>query len=746
MTIFGLSSLTILITNTALAVFLLLRSRGQKLALLWGIFCITIAFWGLGGLKFSLAKTKEEACFWWQVAYIGPILAPAVYCHFVVNLLKLKKRVLLIIIYFLSFVTLGINFFANELFLGDFRYVFNQFYWHDWFKNKNIIFLLWYILIYSGVVGYFMFLLVKRYRQSSGFLKNQLKYCILGSIIGWLGPIGDYLVVFRIDIYPYSNFFIGIYTFIILYAITKYRLMDVTLTLTRAGIFIFIYTLILGIPFVIAVNYRIWLVDLFGMYWWMAPLGLMGLLATFGPYLYIYLERRAEGRLLKEQRLYQQTLKQASTGMTRIRNLRKLLNLIAHIVTSTVKISYIAVYLYDEQTNEYVLHVSRDKGRTSVSKLSNDNFLVQWLIRNHDVLIYEEVKRRFQDTNFEGYKYIEEEMKALTAAVIIPSFLEDKFMGLFVLGDKLSGQMYTTDDLNVFQVLASQAALAIENARFYEEAKEMHEQISQAEKMATIGTMADGLSHQLNNRFYALSLIAGNTIDTIKLTDTSKCTPEVSHMIHEINHALGRIQSNVIQGGEVVRGLLKYSRRDEVGFEAIELNAILNNSVEMVQYKIKLSEIDITRDFTELPKIRGNMVQLEEVFFNFIDNAYDSIVERRTILKEEGYRGRVTIAARQKDEEMLEIIVEDNGMGVKIDDAKKVFTPFFTTKTSSRKGTGLGLYVIKRIVIDMHKGKISFESDHKVGTRFILELPLATASDKNPPEADPADNPRNDSG
>jgi signal transduction histidine kinase len=64
-------------------------------------------------------------------------------------------------------------------------------------------------------------------------------------------------------------------------------------------------------------------------------------------------------------------------------------------------------------------------------------------------------------------------------------------------------------------------------------------------------------------------------------------------------------------------------------------------------------------------------------------------------------------------------------MGVKQEDIEKVFTPFFTTKTSSRKGTGLGLYVIRRIITDTHKGKIAFESAHKVGTRFIIELPIA---------------------
>jgi signal transduction histidine kinase len=277
----------------------------------------------------------------------------------------------------------------------------------------------------------------------------------------------------------------------------------------------------------------------------------------------------------------------------------------------------------------------------------------------------------------------------------------------------------------VFEVLASQAALAIENAQFYEDAKEMQSQIAQAEKIATIGTMADGLSHQINNRFYALSLIAGDSIDTIKTADTSKCSPEVKEMIDSINHALERIQANVVQGGEVVRGLLKYSRKGDEGFEPLELNTIIDNTLEMVQYKVKLTEIDIVRDYpADLPKIHGNMTQLEEAFFNFIDNAYDAIVERRTQLNEPGYRGRITISAQPKASR-LEIVIQDNGMGMKDESSPKVFTPFFTTKTSSRKGTGLGLYVVRKIITDSHKGRIMFESQHKSGTRFILELPIA---------------------
>jgi len=104
----------------------------------------------------------------------------------------------------------------------------------------------------------------------------------------------------------------------------------------------------------------------------------------------------------------------------------------------------------------------------------------------------------------------------------------------------------------------------------------------------------------------------------------------------------------VVQGGEVVRGLLKYSRKSDETFEALDLKAVLDNTLEMVQYKVKLSELDIRYHFGNIPKIKGNMAQLEEVFFNFFDNAYDSIVERRTTLKEDPYRGKIVISAKLK--------------------------------------------------------------------------------------------------
>lgn len=710
MSFIGVSGLVNFITCFSIAIFVLYKNIRNPLNISFFNLNLSVALYSFGYFFWQLAKDEIQALFWFKILVVGIILINITYLYFVFHFLGLidKKRNLLRIYTVINFVFIALNLSLALYTHLEPRY--NLGFWPTPTPIFHIYLVFWF---WQCLYGFYW--LLKGLRLHKGIKREQIKYFTISAMLGFVGGATNWPMWYNIHFVPYLNITISLYIGIVAYAIFRYRLMDIKVAITRAGIFSIVYTLVLGIPFWFGYKYHLWMHST-----WM-----MLVLATLGPFIYLYIERKTEQRLLKEQRRYQETLKQASVGMTRIRDLKRLLDLITHIITKTVKISYAGIYLYNKDTNEYVLQVSRDKGRMPVLKLTFASSLIQWLITKRSPLFYEEVKREAQEHNNIAYKQLEEDMRSLMATVFIPSFLNEKLMGFIVLGDKISGQIYTPEDLNVFQILASQAALAIENAQFYEEAKQMQEQIGQAEKMATVGTMADGLSHQINNRFYALSLIAGDTIDTIKLTDTSKCTPEVKEMLNDINRALERIKENVMQGGEVVKGILKYTRKGEEGLEPLALDQILDAALDMLQYKINLSEIDIIRSYAkDLPKIKGNQIQLQEVFFNFCDNAYDAINERKAALQEEGYRGKLNFSAQPKDT-LLEITIEDNGMGVREDLSKKVFTPFFTTKTSSHKGTGLGLYVIKKIIADNHKGRVSFESVYKVGTRFIVELPLA---------------------
>ncbi|HSA31426.1 MAG TPA: ATP-binding protein [Candidatus Omnitrophota bacterium] len=472
----------------------------------------------------------------------------------------------------------------------------------------------------------------------------------------------------------------------------------------------------------------------FGELWWLSPMVLLTVMATAGPFIYLAIQRRAEEKLFQDQRRYQSTLRQASTGMGRIKDMDKLLDMIVRVVTRSVRIEHSFIYLSDRKSKEYKLEASRFRNeRTDVPQtIASDSRVLKALKKIRAPIVFSEVQQRAQDFKDLKLQELEEQMSALHAELIVPCFIDEKLIAVMVMGKKVSGELYSQDDLAVFMILSNQAGLAIENAQFYKDMRATHEQLFRAEKMATIGIMADGLSHQINNRLHALGFIAGDALDTIQLNKKLKMTDEVKEMMVDIEHALTRIQENVSQGGEVVRGLLKYSRKSDEQFGEVELDELIDEAVTMAQFKIKTGEMSIVRDFEPgLPKIHGNFTQLQEVFFNMIDNAYDAMMQRKSDLKEEGYEPRITIKAERSRMGSMRIVLEDNGIGIRAEDQEKIFTPFFTTKLSSKKGTGLGLYVIQKLIEENHKGKVFYKSEYGKGTRVYITLPTVEGLDQD---------------
>ncbi len=650
---------------------------------------------------------------------IGVIFMPTTFSHFAIVFTGIKHNRNLVVFNYLISV-----FFTLIVYTPFFALPGKPFLIFPYWPAAGMLFPLHLIHFFLNLI-FSYFIILRAIKRSSGVLLEQLMYVLLGTAIGFLGGLTNYFCWYRVEVPPFLNVTVSFGITVISYAIIKYRLMDIKVVITRTTLFLVVYSLILGFPFAIAGIFEKRLFVFWGEHWWVFPLSLMALLATGGPFIYIYLNRKAERALMREQRRYQDILKQAAVGMTRIRDLHRLLNLIVHIITKAVRVSHSSVYLYDPKSEQFLLEAGRNIQGNQPTSFNRNSTLMVWLKEHPQPFVYEEMQGRAQENPNLIYREIEEQMRQLNAAVIVPSMIENHILGFLVLGEKRSKQIYTDSDLEVFFVLASQAALAIENARFILEAKFIQEQIAHTEKMATIGTMADGLSHQINNRFHALSLITEDTIDSMKNFDTSAYDAPLQDIFNQISYALGRIQVNVQQGGEVVEGMLKYTRKGGQEREPLTLEKIINGTQDMLRYKVKLDAIDIVREFSpDIPRIKGNLVQLQEVFFNLMDNAYDSMMERKAVLQEENYRGKIIIRAEDLEKDCLRITIEDNGLGVKKEDQKKLFTPFFTTKISSHKGTGLGLYVIRRIIVDMHEGEVNFESEYKRGTRFLIDLPI----------------------
>ncbi len=699
------------------------KSKNSKVSINFFLFCLAIFVWLFSySIAFSCVN-KDAADIWLKIGFTGVIFIPAAIFSFTFSLLQNKNsRYVCIVAYFISLVFTLFGWFSKLLVNGYWT-----FSWGTYPKASYIHPLLVLYMCASFSVSIILLFFNAYLVRSKSVNFERFKYVAWSLSFGVFGSI-DFIANYGLHVYPFGWLFVDIYISIIAYTIIKYRLMDTSVIFTRTGIFIAVYSLVLGIPFALAFGGREKLLEMIGPMWWMVPLVTSTVLATVGPFIYVFVQRRAEDRLFQEQRRYQATLRQASTGMGKIKDLKRLVTMIVHIMTRTVRVEFSMVFLNDVYAKKFRLGAFRSRQARSKfrSDVDETTALVQYLKETQNPIVYDEIKQRTQDYGDLKLARLEAELKAMDAALVVPSFIDEKLVAILVMGNKISGKTYSSDDLAVFSILANQSALAIENAQFYDEMKSTHAQLLKAEKMATIGTLADGLSHQINNRLHAMGFIAGDALDTLKLGHNLQMSLEVKEMVLDLEHAFNRIESNVQQGGEIVQGLLKYTRKDDASVKDIGLDQLIAAALDMTQFKIKPGEIAISHEYpSDLPKIHGNFTQLQEVFFNLIDNAYDAMMQRRTELQENAYAPTIRIKASGGSNGHLTIIVEDNGIGIQEQDKEKIFTPFFTTKLSSKKGTGLGLYVIQRLIEENHKGKVVYESKYQQGTTVYLTLPAA---------------------
>lgn len=237
--------------------------------------------------------------------------------------------------------------------------------------------------------------------------------------------------------------------------------------------------------------------------------------------------------------------------------------------------------------------------------------------------------------------------------------------------------------------------------------RKMEAQLYQSAKFAAIGEMAAGVAHELNS---PLTAVIGNCNLILRRTPTA-----AKHY-----KLLLDIKKCGLRSKRIIQNLLTFSRQDICIFERLSIVDAVDNSLSLISYQIEKNNIKIIKDLrNDLPPIKGNKQQLEQVLINLLINARDALenVENGTIRISTG------VKAADSGEEMVFVTVADNGRGIPPKIIGHIFTPFFTTKDNKR-GTGLGLSVSLGIAQD-HGGTIEVSSDRGVGAVFTLLLPVA---------------------
>lgn len=224
--------------------------------------------------------------------------------------------------------------------------------------------------------------------------------------------------------------------------------------------------------------------------------------------------------------------------------------------------------------------------------------------------------------------------------------------------------------------------------------KRLERMVYQSEKLASLGQLAAGVAHEINNPLTNISL---NTEILLKKVDDA-----------QTREKLEEIGDQVSAAASIIRNLLDFSRQTEPEVKAIDINNVVAKTLNMLSFYLK--DTDVTKDFSStLPKIRADAGQLQQVFVNMIVNAVQAMPGG----------GKLRISTKLEDPHVI-VEVSDTGHGISKEHLGKVFDPFFTTR-DSKKGTGLGLSICYGI-IEEHGGTIDVKSMPGKGTTFTVKL------------------------
>ena len=638
------------------------------------------------------APNKSAGLFWNQWLYSGAIFIPTFFIQFVQSYLGKKKRNLLPSCYTISTILLIFNFtpfFVKDVVpKGSFNYA----------SVPGIVFPFFVLYFFLALI-YSFFLIIKELRNSVGIKRNQLKYLLLGSVIGFSGGSTNYLLVFdAIRIPPIGNYFLALGLFMQFYPIIRHK--DINIVLTKGATYGLI-TLLLLIPsttlVILGQKYPFKGINYVSL---TIILLILLLVAVFFHKVKPRTERVIERFLFKDRYDYRETLGKFSKAMVSILDLQSLSNRIMETITQTMGVEKASLFLVNEEKGGYNLCESKNvRITTSTQHLSQDDPLPFYLQDIGKIIIREELAKKVDIPEINN---VINKMSLLEAEVSIPLIWKEQLIGMINLGYKFNKDIYSHEDIELLSTLANQAAIAIENARLYEDLKRSKTYIRRADRLASLGTLTAGLAHEIRNPLVAIKTF--------------------THLLPErLDDEEFRSQFLKIASGEVdrisilVTELLDFARPSDPKLELENINTILDGMILLVSTETKKKKINIIKDYaSDLPPIQMDREQIKQVFLNILINGIQATSEN----------GKITVKTRSfmkpGGEPYVQVEFTDTGCGIPSEQLEEIFNPFFTTKST---GSGLGLSISHQIVQD-HSGYIDVESQLDKGSSFFINLPV----------------------
>ncbi len=251
---------------------------------------------------------------------------------------------------------------------------------------------------------------------------------------------------------------------------------------------------------------------------------------------------------------------------------------------------------------------------------------------------------------------------------------------------------------------------ATKRKRTEEEIHQTRERLAQFGRLSTLGEMAASLAHELNQ---PLTAIATYTQACQRLIESGQSDDD------EILTALKKCNAQARRAGEVIRRLRQFVKKKELGRREVSFDELFRDLTVLAEVDARDNGVTLTIDVAKgLPKVLVDTVQIQQVILNLIRNGIDAMMNMNH------YDDGISVTVDKSPNDQVRIMVTDHGSGITKEDEKKIFQPFFTTKTS---GMGLGL-AICRSIIESHGGVLSYKKNPKGGTTFYFTLPVISES------------------
>ena len=384
------------------------------------------------------------------------------------------------------------------------------------------------------------------------------------------------------------------------------------------------------------------------------------------------------------------------------REVTLVLNEIVKSALEILKIDIITIYQYDQARSKFIVPPLM-KGLREDQRMQTDVFEGEapWMLVH-------QLKQHYYAPDAQndpimnpsrpqgkGPGFVSREQIRSSAGLLLK--VPEEVVGVMFVNYR-SPHLFLDREKQIIETFANSAAIAIQDARQWENLKNAQEQLVQTAKMSAVGTLASGIAHELKNPL-------ANILSSINLLEMGHVSAE------EMPTKLAEMKSEVHRARDIIDSLLSFVRPRDAVFGVVDVLALINESLNLLENQARLNHINIESQLAQVPPIQGNAPSLKQVFFNILRNAIEAMPDG----------GRLHVST-SVDNVTVHIEIQDTGPGMTPEHKSRIFEPFFTTKERGY-GTGLGL-AISQSIVHYHLGDLKVLSDVGKGSTFIIMLPI----------------------